>query len=413
MKLTLPTVYSQFDDKWAKIVLGNNTDPKFDIYNFGCLLSSLATVLTYYGKNETPFTLNDKLKAKEVGGFQEKSGIYNHGSITKLYPDVTERAVVTPNLLTDDQVKEIKGALDAGNPVIFKIDYNPKTVAINTHFVTAVGYNPKDENDFLIADPLGGVTKSLKSYLGWLKPNARKSIEKYMILSGPVPQVKVEEPAPTPAAPVAEPVAPQPSPAPETQPQVEPVAAPVTEAAPVVEPGQLTPFGVLEEKWARLVEYLEIGKEPKDATFEDAKRVIAGHKSAKTDYSNKMTAALTKAAEAETTITNLKGDIEKLKQEIERSAKLHKAELDALNTNRPSLEKYQEQVKAVTNEMQGKLNEANETIKQLRLDKAKLEAEEEAEAGVSAVVDERGVDIESKTAPKKPSIWKRLLWLHW
>src|SRR4051812_41576693 len=114
MKLTLPVLYSQLDEKWAKLLLGTNTDPKFTIGNFGCLVADLAMALTYYGKNETPATLNEKLKP--LPGFKN-GGEYLHGSITKLYPDVTEKVVVTPDLLTDGQVQEIKSALDAGHPV--------------------------------------------------------------------------------------------------------------------------------------------------------------------------------------------------------------------------------------------------------------------------------------------------------
>jgi hypothetical protein len=89
--------------------------------------------------------------------------------------------------VSDTQVKQIKDALDAGYPVLLHIDYNPKDVDDDMHWVVAVAYNPSDENDFTIVDPIDGTLKSLKKYLGWFRPSFRRTVIDYCLLIGKAP----------------------------------------------------------------------------------------------------------------------------------------------------------------------------------------------------------------------------------
>lgn len=185
MALQLPTLFSQFDGRWAGITLGNNTDSKYNIYNYGCLLNVLCAICEYYGIDTDPARLNQLLK--DNGGFAQGSGEYNWGTITKVFSGLSENRTVCPDLLSDAQIAEIKNAIDAGFPVMIQIDYNPKTVELDSHFVCIIGYDSNDENNFTIFDPLGGKIHSLKDYLGWYKPSARRDIEQYIIYKGVVP----------------------------------------------------------------------------------------------------------------------------------------------------------------------------------------------------------------------------------
>ena len=54
MAINLPIVYSQWDTRWASLFLGFNTKLPFNFYNYACLISCLAMVARYYGKDETP-----------------------------------------------------------------------------------------------------------------------------------------------------------------------------------------------------------------------------------------------------------------------------------------------------------------------------------------------------------------------
>lgn len=185
-KIKLPSIYSQWDERWAKDILGNNSpNTPYNIYNYGCLITCLAMAVEYYGKQETPRDMNEDLK--DGGGFYKNTGFYNWGSASRIFSQIKEeKHVVTPYPLSDEQMQEINSALDVGYPVMVQLDSNPKTVEMDMHFVLFIGYNPDNENDYLIADPLGGKEKSLKSYLGWFRPSARKTIESYTILSGKV-----------------------------------------------------------------------------------------------------------------------------------------------------------------------------------------------------------------------------------
>lgn len=186
-QIKLPMPYSQWDSKWAKDILGyNSPNSGFDLYNYGCLITCGAMVLEYYGKKETPRDINEDLK--DANGYASDSGNYIWGSMRRIFSQIQEEEhIVTPYPLSDDQIGQIKGALDQGFPVMIQIDVNPKTVQNDMHFVLIIGYNPDEENDFTILDPLGGVERSLKHYLGWFRPSARKTIENYTIFRGKVP----------------------------------------------------------------------------------------------------------------------------------------------------------------------------------------------------------------------------------
>ena len=182
MILTLPSVYSQWDVRWSQDVLGFNKEPQYNIYNYGCLISCLAMISSYYGSTVNPQTINNMLKT--VKGFNVGGGDYIWGSLTKIYNNIEENKVNTPLTLTNDQINSIKTALDNGYPVMVQLDVNPKTVTLDMHYVLIIGYDPSDENNFIIADPLGGTIDSLKKYLGWWRPSARKTIEQYIIYKG-------------------------------------------------------------------------------------------------------------------------------------------------------------------------------------------------------------------------------------
>jgi len=184
-KINLPIIYSQWDTRWNNELLGFNTVSPFNIHNYGCLITCLAMVSRYYGYKFDPKIVNDKLK--KIGGFVG-GGNYVWGGLSQIAKGVTELLTNTPSLLTDARVGEIKDALDSGYPVMVQIDYNPKTVKNDMHYVLLTGYNPEDENDFTIVDPLGGVEKSLKEYLGWFRMSARITIEQYIVFKGKVPQ---------------------------------------------------------------------------------------------------------------------------------------------------------------------------------------------------------------------------------
>jgi len=277
MKINLSVIFSQWDSRWGKLYLGFNTRLPWNIYNYGCLLSCLAMVCRYYGKNEDPASLNELLK--KYRGFAD-GGNYIYGSLTRCYSDIKKKRIDTPSSLTDGQLQEIKTALENGYPVMFEIDYNPRTVKADQHFVLCCGYNPSNENDFLIADPLGGKLRSLKDYLGWYKPSARKSIEQYIIYEGKTP----------------------------------------TESGGKVsiDKKELAVLNFVKEQWVKLISYLEIGSDPSTTHYEDVQRVIGGFKSRVTDLQKQLDTATTE-------VNNRIEQVSRLNEQLLQQDKLQKA----------------------------------------------------------------------------------------
>jgi len=168
---------SQRDSEWKDELLGFNTNPKYSIGNYGCLITSLAMTANWYGRRTNPSKINQKLK--DVSGFAN-GGFYIWGSITKIYPEIIGKRRITREPLTDYQMGEIKNWLDSGHPVMLHLDMYPETAPVNMHWVLAVGYNKDDEDDIKIADPWTGNIRSLQDYLGTFAKNARQAVEGYV-----------------------------------------------------------------------------------------------------------------------------------------------------------------------------------------------------------------------------------------
>jgi len=155
MKINLPKIYSQNDEQWKNKTLGT----KGTIGAYGCLLTNIAMLCVYFGKNETPDTLNEKLKKN--GGYVN-GNLYVWGALTKIYPDITYQGqVLTPNPLTKAQMDFIRARIDEGYPVVLQIDTIPSTSQLDEHWILAVDY---DGDDFIIVDPWDGAVKRITSW---------------------------------------------------------------------------------------------------------------------------------------------------------------------------------------------------------------------------------------------------------
>ena len=155
MKIQLPKTYTQNDPRWKNTVLGNSGT----IGDYGCLLTDIAMMCTYYGHEETPASLNSKLK--QSGGYQN-GNLFVWGAITNLFPDIAYQGQTqTPDALSQAQMDSIKKTLDKGYPVILQIDTIPATAAFDEHWILAIDY---DGDDFIVQDPWDGATKRITSW---------------------------------------------------------------------------------------------------------------------------------------------------------------------------------------------------------------------------------------------------------
>ncbi len=339
IKVTLPILYSQWDARWAKILLGFNTDTKYDLYNYGCYVTSWAMVCRYYGKEIDPAQLNEKLKALGAGKGFANAGDYVPGAVHLLYGDIKETLTRTPSTLTDAQLGEIRTALDNNYPVLIGIDVNPRTVDYESHFVVVVDYNPNDENDLTIADPLGGRLHSLKDYLGWLVPGVRKTIYSYVITQGPKPKYGGE-------------------------------------MIPILRE-HYDLYVKNHDQWHKLVHYLKPDADPNGTLFEDMQTVIAGIKSRATDLENQLYTAVEAKKLAEQEVVNQKDKLANVEAECQRQIKLKIAEYDALKATIPDVEKLRGQYEGTIKDLEGQLREAQKQVGLRDLEITKLKSEVE------------------------------------
>ncbi len=131
----------QNDDKWKNVRLGNSSET---IGGWGCLLTSVTMMLNGIGYNETPETVNEKMKAN--GGFQ--GAFFIPSVVPYIWPNAVYRDM-QPCDTVPAPIAQIDAAILAGKPVILQVDWN-KQAGIQTHFVLV---KEKKGNDYVLYDP--------------------------------------------------------------------------------------------------------------------------------------------------------------------------------------------------------------------------------------------------------------------
>jgi hypothetical protein len=131
----------QNDEKWKNTKLGNSSET---IGGWGCLLTSVTMMLNGIGYNETPETVNEKMK--KAGGFQ--GAFFIPSVLPYVWPNCAYRDM-QPCESFPAPIAQIDAAVAAGKPVILQVDWN-KQAGIQTHFVLV---KEKKGNDYVLYDP--------------------------------------------------------------------------------------------------------------------------------------------------------------------------------------------------------------------------------------------------------------------
>ncbi|GAB4528139.1 MAG: hypothetical protein Fur0018_14070 [Anaerolineales bacterium] len=134
--------FSQQDPLWKDIKLGFSKDST--IGKFGCLLVDLVMLANFYGFEETPETLNRKMKA--VKGFD--GAFIMPVYMPQAVPGMVFRGYRNCNN-HPAPLDEIDSALQRGHPVIVEVDYSSKH-GLQNHWVVLY---EKQGKDYLIRDP--------------------------------------------------------------------------------------------------------------------------------------------------------------------------------------------------------------------------------------------------------------------
>ena len=134
--------YAQNDPKWKDDTLGFSTSGE-TLEKVGCALSSIAMLLSGYGFEETPKSLNQKLK--NIQGFINSS--IKWGSVCQLYPQVQVAPGVNPLQRyenVDAPLGTINASLAAGHPVVVRVDATSRP-DFQWHFVLVYAQNGPDD----------------------------------------------------------------------------------------------------------------------------------------------------------------------------------------------------------------------------------------------------------------------------
>lgn len=131
----------QNDETWKNMPLGHS---KETIGSWGCLLTSVTMLLNGVGYNETPVTVNEKMK--KAGGFQ--GALFIPSVLPYVWPNCAYQDM-QPCETFPAPVALIDAAVAAGKPVILQVDWN-KQAGIQTHFVLV---KERKGDDYSVYDP--------------------------------------------------------------------------------------------------------------------------------------------------------------------------------------------------------------------------------------------------------------------
>jgi hypothetical protein len=229
-----PNYLSQRDSKWINEKLG--FDDTVTIGTDGSTLVCLTTLVNGYGFNETPSSMNRKLKDMGSGiGFLGSLIVWP--GLTRAFPQIVFRRIV----VCRDQpapLDEINTSLDSGQPLVIEIDRSPSP-GLQNHWVVLYA---RQGDDYLMLDPWPQPPDNAPSNLAGRYGFGRPLNE---FISAIAWYDAIGSPAPTPAQttdlnPAAEPL-------PALTPVPTPLPAPTTSQEPTQPPTPVPPPGAVPQ----------------------------------------------------------------------------------------------------------------------------------------------------------------------
>ena len=163
MKLQVQT-YSQRNSVWGSIYLGNNTALPYNIYNYGCLITSLGNYV-----NKTPDQVNTLLK-NNSGFVSGGNFVWNKSTVLGLTQQYLSSRCMNIDFYTTE-LQQAKDFIKSGYPVLLEVDFNPATDQPEMHFVLGAGVS--DNNELLVVDPWEGQWET------WSDGAARRNIYQF------------------------------------------------------------------------------------------------------------------------------------------------------------------------------------------------------------------------------------------
>lgn len=145
-------VLGQRDPRWKAEILGNNTDKRYTIGGWGCLITSIGMMF-----GATPSAVNAAMKP---GGFVAGSGTLATFDVKRFMPGApalirstaTYRSVPFPA----SEITAVLAHLKSGRPAVIEVDMLPfpRNRVFDQHFVLGVGVIGTPGNEqIVINDP--------------------------------------------------------------------------------------------------------------------------------------------------------------------------------------------------------------------------------------------------------------------
>lgn len=145
-QMIFPSVphFSQGDPRWGSRMLGRSSS----ISKQGCAISSVAMMLSFYGRHCNPGQLDEFLDANN--GYSGNSVIWGvAGQFNKSHGDKLKYSRKTGS--NKKLLKIIKDRIKKNLPTMARVDYGTDSNLIYNHFVVCVGVS--DDGDIIMNDP--------------------------------------------------------------------------------------------------------------------------------------------------------------------------------------------------------------------------------------------------------------------
>ena len=172
-------VQSQRDSRWGSIMLGWNTALPYNIYNYGCLITSLANYI-----DKQPDEVNVLIKNGDKwtvnSGFTQGSGnfIWPKSPLVGLSETyLSPRCQAVPFYATE--IAKLREFIKSGKPALCEVDFNPADDPEQMHFVLAVGYT---DTEIIVVDPWEG------QYETWTDGAFQRNTYQYRVYDKVLPQ---------------------------------------------------------------------------------------------------------------------------------------------------------------------------------------------------------------------------------
>ncbi len=136
--------FSQGDPRWGSRILGRSSN----ISKQGCAISSVAMILSHFGRNVNPWHLDEYLDAN--GGYSGNSVIW--GVAGQMNGSLDNKLKYHREAGSEKKLlKIIKERVKKNLPTMARVDYGTDTNLTYNHFVVCVGIS--EDGDVIMNDP--------------------------------------------------------------------------------------------------------------------------------------------------------------------------------------------------------------------------------------------------------------------